>query len=361
MEKEIKKVLNTIEKNGFEAYIIGGYVRDLLLGRISHDVDICTNALPKDLINLFPDSSVGVYGAVSFKLNKFNFEITTYRKEQDYSNRHPGKVTYINNLLEDIERRDFRINTICMNQNGNIIDLLNSSEDLKKKIISPVGNPDDKINDDPLRILRAIRFATVLDFKLDDTLVESIKKNRRLINQLSDSRIIDEMTKILISANYKKGLKMLKDYGILDILEIDCQNVTKTNDVIGMWAQLNMKKSLAFNKETIHNIDIIRKIVSNGNIDRFVLYKYGLYLSMVAGEILNISNKKIASEYAKMPIKGRKDLNVTTEQIMNLLNIKEGEKIGLILNDLEKAVLSGHLRNLESDIKKYLIDYYGVD
>ena len=131
MEKIIKKVLNKIEKNGFEAYIIGGYVRDLILNRVSYDIDICTNALPKDLISIFPNGHIGIYGAIDFKMGKYSFQITTYRREYNYVNRRPNKVEYINNLLEDISRRDFSINTICMNQKGNIIDILGATNDLK--------------------------------------------------------------------------------------------------------------------------------------------------------------------------------------------------------------------------------------
>ena len=358
MERTIKKVLNAIEKNGFEAYIVGGYVRDLMLNKISWDVDICTNALPKDLVKLFPNSNVGIYGAVDFKIGKYSFEITTYRKEFNYENRHPSKVEYINNLLEDIKRRDFKINTICMNQNGNIIDLLNATSDIENHIISSFGDADLKMKEDPLRILRAIRFATVLDFDIDEELLSCIKRNKNLVLELSDSRIIDEMTKILISDNYVKGLHLLKDLGITDLLEISYDKVVKTNDVNGMWAQLNFKKNLAFNKETIHNINTIRSIIDSGNVDLFSLYKYGLYFNIVAGEVLKIDNKKIASLYHHMPIKCRKDIKISSTDIMALLNIKEGEEIGFVLAELENAILSRKVTNSETQIKKYIIDNF---
>ena len=358
MERTIKKVLSAIEKNGFEAYIVGGYVRDLMLDKISWDIDICTNALPKDLVKMFPNSNVGIYGAVDFKIGKYSFEITTYRKEFNYENRHPSKVEYINNLLEDIQRRDFKINTICMNQNGNIIDLLGATSDIENHIISSFGDAEAKIKEDPLRILRAIRFATVLDFEIDDDLLSCIKKNKELVLELSDSRIIDEMTKILISDNYLKGLTLLKDLGIAELLLISYDKVVKTNDVNGMWAQLNFKKNLAFNKETIHNINTIRNIIDNGDVDVFSLYKYGLYFNIVAGEILGINTKKIASLYHHIPIKCRKDIKISSTDIMNLLDIKEGEEVGLILGDLEQAILSSKLANNESEIKKYLISNY---
>ena len=148
MEREIKKVLNTIEKNGYEAYIVGGYVRDLFLNTNSYDIDICTNALPKELLTLFPSGNVGIYGAIDFKIGKYSFEITTYRKEYNYQKRHPNKIEYINNLLEDLSRRDFTINTLCMNSRGNIVDILKGEEDLNRRVIAAVGDASSKIKED---------------------------------------------------------------------------------------------------------------------------------------------------------------------------------------------------------------------
>ena len=168
MDKNIYEILNKIEKCGFEAYIVGGYVRDYLLGIKSYDIDICTNALPKDIAKIFIGNVSNInYGSYKLTFNNYNFDITTYRRELEYTNRRPTKIEYTSNLLLDIERRDFTMNTIIMNKKGEIIDLLGGINDIQNKKIKCVGNPDNKLKEDPLRILRAIRFAITLNFSLD--------------------------------------------------------------------------------------------------------------------------------------------------------------------------------------------------
>ena len=359
MEKVIKKVLNTIEKNGFEAYIVGGYVRDLLLGKLSWDIDICTNALPKDLVMLFPNSNVGIYGAVDFKIGKYSFEITTYRKEFKYTNRHPEKIQYVRSLSEDLKRRDFTINTLCMNQNGNIIDLLDSKKDIISKTLVSVGDSNTKFKDDPLRMLRAVRFATVLGFNLSKDVINAIKSNKNEITNLSDYRIIEELTKILISSNYSKGLELLNSLGLLGELGISYDNIVYVNDINGMFAQLDMKKTLAFNKETVHNINTIKEIIDYGKIDNKVLYNYGLYFSQIAGQILNIDKNYIYNLYKKMPIKSKKEIAVSTSKIIDYLNLEDGETIKAILSDVEDKIINKELKNNTKAILSYLKQYKG--
>lgn len=355
MEKIIKKVINTIEKNGFEAYIVGGYVRDMLLGNMSYDIDICTNALPKDLIGLFPNSHVGVYGAVDFKIKKFSFEITTYRKELKYENRRPTEVIYINNLLEDLQRRDFTINTFCMNQKENVIDLLDAKKDLDNHIIKCIGDEKTKIMEDPLRILRAIRFATLLNFKLDKNLYQVIYNNNSLVQTLSSKRIKEELDKILLSDNFKIGLNLLKELGLVEYLGMSYNDdIKKVNDINGMWAQINFQNSLAFTKESRHNISALKKILFKGKIDNEILYKHGLYLCSVASEILKIDRKVINTMYKNLPIYSVKDINVSTEKIIKYLDIKEGKKVGIILDDLVLQILTGKLKNEAKAIYNYL-------
>ncbi len=361
MEKTIRKVLNAIEKSGFEAYIVGGYVRDLLVGRTTWDIDICTNAVPKELVLIFPNANVGIYGAVDFKIGKYSFEITTYRKEYNYKDRHPSQVKYISNLLEDLNRRDFTINAICMNQKGNIIDPLNAREDLKKRQIRIVGNAEERIVEDPLRILRAIRFATCLNFDLDLDLTKEIKKHYLLVATLSDYRIIEELSKILINKNYLRGLQLLSDLGILQALDITYTNIVKTSDISGMWAQLNMVKKLAFNKETLHNINTIRKIVDRAKIDCDELFEFGLYYCIIAGEIIGISKKNISNIYKKMPIKKMKDIAVSTNGIISYLSIEPDDRLGIVLDDLKSQILHGVIRNTPRSIFRYLNQTYKGD
>ena len=142
MQKIIKQILNKIENVGYEAYVIGGYVRDLLVGISSYDIDICTNATPKELMMIFPNASSKNLGGIDFKVKEYHIEITTYREEIKYKNRKPIEFNYINNLVKDLERRDFTINAICMNSQGEIIDLVGGIEDLSNLKVKMIGDPN---------------------------------------------------------------------------------------------------------------------------------------------------------------------------------------------------------------------------
>lgn len=355
MNKTIKKVLNIIEKNGYEAYVVGGYVRDFLLKKTSYDIDICTNALPKDLKAIFKNGELTDYGNLFFKIKKFDFEITTYRKEIAYENRKPKKVEYINNLIEDLQRRDFTINTLCMNQDGLIIDLLNGSKDLNNRLIKMVGNADKKIKEDPLRILRAIRFATILNFKIEKSLEKSIAYNYSIVKTLSSYRIKEELDKILMSENALKGVSLLTEFKILELLKIKPKvNLIKVNDLIGMWAQFEILSELPFTKEDKNNIIKLKDIIKGGKIDNFTLYKYGLYLCCVAGEILNVDKIEINRKYKNLPIYSAKDVCISSEYLIKNFKIADGKQLGEILNDLINKILSEEISNTRESINAYL-------
>ena len=193
MTEKAQEVLKIFENNGYNAYIVGGYVRDYLLERKTLDIDICTNATPKEIMKLFEHVQVSEfsYGSVTIVYKKIKFDITTFRKDIKYEdNRKPIKIKYISNLKEDLLRRDFTINTLCMDSQGNIIDLLNGKEDLDNKLIKTVSSPRQKIKEDSLRILRGVRFATILDFNIESKTKKYLTKYGYLLEKLSYSRKI---------------------------------------------------------------------------------------------------------------------------------------------------------------------------
>lgn len=350
MEKNIKKILETLENEGYQAYLVGGYVRDYLLGVTSFDVDIATDALPKDIHRIF-NSSKNNYGSVNIKVDKLNVDITTFRKDLNYVNRRPSKVVYINNLKEDLERRDFTINAICMNKNGKIIDLLNGCKDLDRRTIKMIGSIDVKLKEDPLRIMRAIRFACILDFKIEDELYEKIKEYSYLVGDLSKERIKNELDKILISKNYKYGLELMKDTKISEVLEINYDDINYVDDLLGMWAQVKVL-NIPFTNVEKGNIIKITEVLDFGKIDNEILYKYGLYISRVASKILNIKTTKISKMYNKLPIKSREDIDITSKEISSIVGV--GEVIGETYKIIEKEILNYRLKNKKSEILKYL-------
>lgn len=356
------EVLKKIESHGFKVYAVGGYVRDLYLKRKTFDVDICTNATPKELKEIFKDVMLPKtqYGSITVIYNKIRFEITTFRKEYKYEkNRLPVKIKYINDLVKDLKRRDFIINTLCMDSEGNIIDVFDSRKDLDNKIIKAVGNPRHKLKEDALRILRAIRFATILDFKLDEPLKKYIKKYGYLLKKLSYQRKKDELDKIFSSPNVRYGLSLIKELGLDKHLELsNIDSVVVTSSMLGIWAQVDVENIYKFNKNELETIRKIKELLSKDILDEINLYKYGLYITTIVGEIKNIDRKLITKKYNEFAIKNHKDIVINGEQICNLLRKKPGPYVKKILNDIENKILKKELVNEKNALKKYIIDNY---
>ena len=351
-------VVQKLEEHGFKAYIVGGFVRDYLLGISTSDIDICTSATPKEIMNIFDMTSLPKedYGSVNVTYKKHNFQITTFRKEINYYDyRHPEEITYIDNLEEDLKRRDFTINTICIDKNGKTIEILEGIKDLNNKTIKTVGNSNEKFHDDPLRILRAIRFATKLDFELSDEVVEAIKNNKNLLKKISYDRKKQELDKILLSKNAKKGVELLIKLGIDKELEINnLSDLVILDSLVGMWALLDIPlNTYSFTNSEKKQMSDIKKALKVDNLDSYNLYKYGLYANSIAGVIKGMSRSKITSNYHALTIQSRKDIDITSYEIMSDLKILPGPKINKIYEKLEKEILKGNIKNNKSDILKY--------
>lgn len=220
----VSQITKTIKKAGFEAFLVGGCVRDLILGRKPKDWDITTNATPEQVISLFTDTfyenTYGTVGVVNKDVTDEtlrNVEVTPYRLESTYSdNRRPDSVSFSQNIEDDLKRRDFTINAIAYDQdNGEIKDLFGGIKDLKDGHVRTVGNPDNRFQEDGLRILRAVRFMTELNFQIEPQTKDSLVKNRELLKNISQERIKDEFSKVIMSANPKKGLETMRELGIM--------------------------------------------------------------------------------------------------------------------------------------------------
>ena len=167
------KICDNLTQRGYSAYAVGGCVRDLLLGKSINDIDICTSALPEQTAEVFKNDYKVIYtglkhGTVTVIVDEKPYEITTFRKDGNYlDNRHPERVEFVNDLKEDLARRDFTINAVAINGKGELFDYFGGQTDIKNKIIRCVGNADKRFQEDSLRILRALRFASVLGFKIE--------------------------------------------------------------------------------------------------------------------------------------------------------------------------------------------------
>ena len=350
------ELLSKLNESNFKAYIVGGFPRDLYINKKSTDVDICTNATPKEIKEIFKESKINSeqYGSVSLIFKNVRFEITTFRKEKKYeNNRYPIKIKYINNLIDDLSRRDFTINTLCIDSNGNYIDLLNAKKDIDNKIIKCVGDSNKKIKEDILRSLRAIRFATILNFKLDDKLKNAIKKNKNLLKKLSYYRKKEELEKIFSSSNCKYGLNLIEELELGEVLNINTDIIITTSS-LGMWAQLDVLDIYPFTKNEKETIKNIKLALKEDILDNNTLYKYGLYVCTLVGEIKNIDRVKIVKKYNELPIFSVKDIAIKANQICEILNKEKGHFIKEIYKDLEFKILNNVLKNDFNTIKEYL-------
>ena len=357
MLKKNLEILKKIEDNGYQAYIVGGYVRDYIMKYDSADVDICTNARPKDLIKIFNDAILPSekYGAVTIKYSGIRYEITTFRKELKYENRRPIEIEYTNDLVEDIERRDFTINSMCMDRDGNIIDLFDGKKDISKKIIKSLGNASIKFEEDPLRILRAIRFATTLNFKLDKDIVLSIKENAKYLKDISYDRKKIELNKIFASNNVKYGIKLINSFNLGEYLDINLNKIKFTSDILGIWAQLDVIDKYPFTKNEKDIIKNIVKIVENKTIGKYEIYKYGLYQTSIAAEILGINKNIIVRLDRNLVIRSKKDINITSEEILKLVDKEPGIWLSNLYDDLEMKIITSKLKNEKSKIIEYIL------
>lgn len=213
---QLSYIFTTLKLNGYQVYLVGGSVRDILLNQDPHDYDIATSAKPKEVFNLFKDYKIKTEGinegSLTLIINDNEYEITTFRLEDEYKDhRHPSKVEYTTNLSDDLKRRDFTINALAYNPSTGLIDLYNGLTDIKNRLIRTIGKPDKRFNEDALRILRALRFGAQLDFTIEENTSKSIFKNKELLNYLSAERIAEEFIKIILSVNCDKILIEYKE------------------------------------------------------------------------------------------------------------------------------------------------------
>src|SRR3972149_10441994 len=219
--KEVREIIEALNRAGFEAYAVGGCVRDFILGREPNDWDITTNAPPEQIQKVFPSSVYeNQFGTVAINTESADpklkiIEITTYRIEEKYTDkRHPDIVKFTKKLEDDLSRRDFTVNAIAYD-GKKFIDPYDGEKDIKNKIIRTVGNPNERFNEDALRLMRAVRFAVQLGFNIEEKTAEAIKKNSGDLVAISKERIRDELSKIIMSLNAKSGFEMLREFGLL--------------------------------------------------------------------------------------------------------------------------------------------------
>ena len=229
-------IIHTLNEAGHEAYFVGGAVRDLLLDLPIHDVDIATSAYPAEVQALFPRHfDVGLdHGTIMVWFEGETYEITTFRTESTYQDyRRPDKVTFVQNLEEDLLRRDFTINALAMNPDYKIVDYFHGQKDLADKVIRAVGNPHDRFNEDGLRMMRGVRFASQLDFHIEPETLAAIAENARILVHIAVERIAVEMNKLWIGVNWHKGLNYFLETDLIQYVPYLADYKAVFTDLLG--------------------------------------------------------------------------------------------------------------------------------
>ena len=373
--KKFNSAINVLEKfneAGYEAYFVGGCVRDYLLNDEFSDIDITTNALPDEVKQIFRKSiDTGIqHGTVTILVNGDNFEVTTFRTEDDYiDHRTPEKVEFVSDLKEDLDRRDFTINAMALDSNGKLYDYHCGERDLRNKVIKTVNNPNERFFEDALRMLRSFRFSSKLGFEIEENTLKAIKNNAELIKFVSIERIVNEFRKLLTGRGNKRSLELLLDSKLnnyipfLDEISkiIDFSNYTfcqslyilsKINDI-----SFEKLKELKLSNKEIKQIKIYEKINEDfsSNVPlEIILYNYDVNDVTFIASYSNYCDKEDI-EKIKLPIKSFNDIAITSMEIISIIDKPAGPWIKEIIKKLEEDIILYKIDNTKKDILDFLM------
>lgn len=266
---EVELIISELEKKGFEAWAVGGCIRDSVLNRKPGDWDITTNAKPAEVKSIFKRTvDTGIqHGTVTVLIKDKSFEVTTYRLDGKYEDsRHPCEVTFTADLVEDLKRRDFTINAMAYNSRAGLVDAFGGVEDIKKRLIRAVGSPEERFKEDALRIMRAVRFSASLDFDIEEKTFEAIKKETGNLKKISAERIREELVKLIASSHPEK-LLTLNECGITSVIlpEFDRELATEQNNQhhqysVGIHTIEAMKYSVTFDDELTYDDRVVLRL-----------------------------------------------------------------------------------------------------
>ena len=376
-------VLERINQAGFEVYFVGGCVRDTLLQRPLHDVDLATSAYPQEIKQIFPQTiDTGIeHGTVTVIYQKKAYEITTFRTESGYQDyRRPDKVEFVRSLKEDLKRRDFTINALAMNAQGEIIDLFAGMADLQQRQIRAVGVAADRFHEDALRMLRAVRFQAQLNFTIEKQTLAGIKTNAALLSHIATERIREEFIKLMEGCNRQAGLISLYQtqlyrfcpglatYDFPKILQFAAGQITDEATVWSFLAYLGQLKRAQVRpflrqwKVANNNIKLVQaaiELLNNYQESNWQLYIAGQAATAIAAQVLRLTcqqelAEQLIEQYQDLPLKSPHQLAINGQQIMQVLNLSPGPQIGQYLKQIQQAIVAGQLVNDYQTIVNYL-------
>ncbi|HCY3010226.1 TPA: CCA tRNA nucleotidyltransferase [Staphylococcus aureus] len=394
--EQARPILEQIQDNGFEAYYVGGSVRDYVMGRNIHDIDITTSATPDEIESIFSHTiPVGKeHGTINVVFNDENYEVTTFRAEEDYvDHRRPSGVTFVRDLYEDLQRRDFTMNAIAMDTAYKLYDYFDGQQDINNRIIRTVGIAEERFQEDALRMIRCLRFQSQLSFDIAMETFEAMRTQMADIKFLSIERIVIELTKLMRGINVEESfnhLKSLKAFNYMpyfEQLDMNQINVTEPIDLELLIAIVSVKfdinyslKPLKLSNRQVKDINqyiqimnALLSIITKEQLKMFV-YDYDTNLIknvMVAADVLKANDiqgheplivnlQTIDETLHRLPMHNRKDMMVNGGVLMAHLNAKSGPWLKDVLRQIEIAIVTGKVSNEETEILKWVDNHVKI-
>lgn len=386
-----KPILEKLQAHHFQAYFVGGSVRDYLMNRPIHDIDITTSATPDEIETVF-DKTIPIgreHGTINVIYKGEQYEVTTFRSEGDYDDhRRPNEVFFVRNLYDDVQRRDFTMNSIAMDINYQIFDYFEGQQDIKHQLIRTVGNPDERFDEDALRIIRGLRFQSQFGFHLEEATFTAMLNHIADIKYLAIERIVVELKKLTNGDFVSKSFNNLKHFMAFKyipffkhyvITKFTLRNampfttfvaflISQQREIDANIADLkvsnNEKKRI---KTLVQLIDQIDEVQTKSQLKLFV-YDYGKkdilevlsYLDeLKRNRITSISplivNDQTVTEVAKqLPMLSRSEMDINGKDILEIANKKSGPWLKETLREVEYAIISGEVVNFKPELKKWV-------
>ncbi|MGU7951946.1 CCA tRNA nucleotidyltransferase [Streptococcus suis] len=386
--QEALPILEKIKAAGYEAYFVGGSVRDAILGRPIHDVDIATSSYPQETKQIFSRTiDVGIeHGTVLVLEGKKEYEITTFRTEEEYVDyRRPSQVSFVRSLEEDLKRRDFTVNAFALDEEAQIVDLFDGLSDLENRTLRAVGIPSERFNEDALRIMRGFRFAATLDFEIEPTTFTAMVETAPLLEKISVERSFIEFDKLLMADFWRKGLRAMIDskaYNFLPDLagksdELEAMLTSLTEEFRfstseQAWAMLfvclaidNIKSFLKkwktsndFQRSVVKLVEIYQ-LRQAGPVTKQICFKYGkefLYLveELRRAQGLVTDFTAIDQIDQALTIHDKHEIVVNGGHLMKVFDLKPGPVLGELLKEVEFQIVEGQLENEEQAIMTFV-------
>ncbi|QHS22567.1 CCA tRNA nucleotidyltransferase [Virgibacillus sp. MSP4-1] len=387
--KEAIPVLEKLEEHGFQAFFVGGSVRDSLLNRTIDDVDIATNATPEQVQKIFDKTiPIGIeHGTVIIRYHHISYEVTTFRTESDYIDfRHPESVEFVKDIHEDLSRRDFTMNAIAMDKDGRLIDPYEGQIHMNEKRIETVRNADERFQEDPLRMMRALRFVSQLGFHLGKEAEDASFRNRHLLEKIAVERIAAEMEKLWKAPYILKALTIFHETDIWQSLPvfkqyhsliqkclshisspfyslaeaIACMHLFYPTVSIDDWCK-RWKLSKAVKHRSYDLINGYQLYRVQGLTPETLyrlrpeLFQEFVHLVTVLTENSQLTVREVERAYHQLPIKNRNDLNINGHEMKRLYpDRKPGPWVREWLDEIERQVINGNLQNEKQTIMEWV-------